>query len=129
MSLLILFNGGSIPSSMSARTDPITGILVEEGLTYSGMAKMRSATVARDFRLFLRWYDGNSALISTTTGATFTGSTSAWTQATVSATSPATATYVVLVLECLSVLGGEVHYWDKLGIFQGANPIWVPHTK
>lgn len=127
MSLLLLFGGGAaLPADMSAKT---TSVMVAGSVTYTASAEFRAATSACSCRVLIRWYDGSNVLISTSTGSSVADSTSAWTAATVAATSPATAVYAVVVAEVLSALtAGEVHYVDKVGLFQGSNPTWVPHA-
>lgn len=129
MSLLLLFGGAVAGTSMSARTPTgLSGLLVAGSLTYTARAEFRAAATPRDCRMLIRWYDGAGALISTSTGTSVVDSTSAWTAASVSDTSPSTATYASVVLEVLDAAAAEVHYADKIGLFQGSSPTWVPHA-
>lgn len=115
---------------MSARTPAgRDGIPVAASTAYTATAQFRAATTTRDCRVLIRWYDGASALISTTTGSSVTNSTSAWTDATATATSPSTAAFASVVAEVLQAAASEVHYIDKLGLFQGSSPTWVPHDQ
>lgn len=126
MSLLLLFGGGGTPpSNMSAAA---TNVLVAASVDYTARAEFRAATDARDCRVLIRWYNGAGGLISTSTGVSVADSTSGWTAASVSATSPSTATYASVVVEVLDAIAAEVHYVDKIGLFQGASPTWVPHA-
>lgn len=114
---------------MSASTRTGTdGVMVEGSTEYTAVAQFRAAATPRDCRVYLVWYDADGAeILPPTDGIAVTNSTSAWTDATVTGTSPADAVYVAVVVAVEDASAAEVHYVDKIGLFlRNSDPLWDP---
>lgn len=92
---------------------------------YTALASFRASTAGRSVNVAIRWYSAAGALLSTSTGSNVTDTTSAWTQASVTATSPGTAAYAGVVLNVLATAAAsEVHWADKMSLAPGASTTW-----
>lgn len=118
--------GGTVvartPNGLNAM--PITA-----GQTYTAVAQVRSAAVARSMRIGVAWVDGAGVYISDAPvgSSAVTSSTSAWTKSILQAvTAPSNAAYAYLTFVIGSVAGaGEIHYIDQVGLWSGTSTDWV----
>lgn len=95
---------------------------VTPGLTYTGFVSTRANTVGRTGRAILIWGPSSGAYASQSNGVIASNSATAWTDYSVTAVAPAGANFVNVIWEDTdgTTLAGEIHYLDKLGIFQGS---------
>lgn len=116
----------SASGDMSAATTTASGVTVAGSTTCTALASFRSAVSARSCRVKIAWYDSTSTIISTSTGGNVADSTSAWTQATVTASSPSNAAYATIIVEVVATgAGSEVHYVDKISLAPGSSTTWT----
>lgn len=119
MSVLLLFGAGVAGSGCTAVTDTGTaGVPVTVGREYMATADFRAATVSRNTRVGIRWYDGAGALLSSTQGAALPDTTTAFYQATCVATAPASAAFAAVYVEVIGASAAEVHYADRIGLME-----------
>lgn len=113
----------------TAGTVIANGMPVTPGQLVGASGWFRAATVARSVQVQIAWFTSAGASISTISGGSLSDSTTAWTQATISATAPATAAFAVLQAQVISPGGaGEVHYLDdpEIGIYPASNDLTTP---
>jgi len=111
-------------SAFSARS---TACAVRPGATISGLASLRASAAGLHFTVGLTWLDSTGAVISTSTGASTAIPNGSFGQATVTATAPATAAAVRLLVTCTdNALNGRVLNLDEAGIFPGTVTTWAP---
>ena len=105
--------------TMSAQTATGTsGFAVVPGQPYTGMVSFKAATSGRSCSVTLTWYTAAGATISSAAGSTVTDTTSGYTQATVTATSPATAARAALTVTVASTgAASEKHTVQQAGVF------------
>lgn len=116
----------SLTASSAANMSAASGFYaVLPSTQYSLGAFFRTAVTARSVSVAINWYDSTHTLISTSTGSTATDSTSAWTQATVTATSPSNAAYATVQVNVVGPANTEVHYVDEVGLFPGSSAAWT----
>lgn len=110
----------------AARTLAGTGLKFQVPNTgnWTFMATVRAATIARSCTLQVRWYTTANTLISTTTVATATNTTTGWTTLRATVAKPATAVYAVIVVQVAAAAAAEVHYVDTIGAFPGTVTTW-----
>lgn len=127
-----LQGGGSLSltslaaGDMRARTPAGATMPVQAGRTYTAMASLRAATAGRSCRVDIRWYDAAGAYLSPSAGSSITDTTTGWTQATLTAAAPSSATYAAVVVLVLATAGaGEVHYVDNISLAPGDSTTWT----
>ena len=102
---------GSINANTSTGT---SGILVTPGQQYTASAWFRAATVGRNGRIDVQWYDAAGANISTTSGTNQAFTTTAWTRITGTHTAPALAAFARPIFSVVGTgAAGEVHNIDN----------------
>ena len=110
---------------MYANTNPVTTYGVQPLQQITAIAYFRTQTSARSCRLELLWYDAGSSFISASNGGSVTDSTSAWTQAFVTALAPVTAAFVRIRVRVISTgAASEVHYVDKIALKHAPSLNW-----
>jgi hypothetical protein len=115
----------SASGDMNAITTPTNQYTVVPLQQITALASFRAALSARSCRVELAWYDASQVLISSSTGANITDSTSGWTAAFVTATAPTNAAYVRVRVKVLSTAAGaEQHYVDKIALKNTASQTW-----
>lgn len=105
-------------------------IPVRANSQYTALASFRQAAVAagRTGRVDMAWYDSTGTIISTVTGSAVALTSTTWAsqQSFITATSPANAAYLVLLL---NVLGGtaanEDTYFDAVSGAPGSSTTWT----
>jgi hypothetical protein len=104
-----------------------SAIPVRPNDNYTASAEVRANTTGRTFRIGIRWFNSGGTYISDSwIGSNITDSSSAWTVARVTATSPSTAAYGCVRIESVaSAVLNEVHYVDKVGLWYGDFPTWA----
>jgi len=109
--------------TISAITDTGTaGAPVSGSTQYTAGAWFRAQTAARSCNVIIRWYDSSGTIISSSSGSTVSDSTSAWTQATVTDTSPSNAVYAAVAVQVASTSSpADPHYVDAVILRAGAS--------
>lgn len=98
---------------------------VNTGQQHQAMASLRANSTGRSWTLGIQWKNSSGAVLSTTTGSAVTDTTTGWTQVTVAGTAPANAVKADLILTGTAIANSEVHYVDKVGLFQASSlPAW-----
>lgn len=92
---------------------------------YTAQATTWPGAANRSFRVSIRWYDSGGALLSTVLGTSVIQVASAWTQASVTATSPATAASAEVMVEVLRPTTDNL-FTVLESSFEGTDPI--PYT-
>jgi hypothetical protein len=92
---------------------------------YSALVSSIAAATSRTTSVSIHWYTSAHVSISTSAGSGVANNTSTWTQATVSATSPATAAFATIVVATTASAGSELQYWDDVGLFLGTVSTWT----
>lgn len=112
------------PGTMGISTSiGVAGVPVVGGGVYSATGFSRAATVARNTSVKFDWYTAAGAYISSSGGSGTVNSTSAWTAHSAQGTAPANAAFAAVVgVVTGTAAGGEVHYFDKFGVYAGAQP-------
>ncbi|MGW6790065.1 hypothetical protein [Streptomyces chartreusis] len=113
-------------TASSAATMSVLGPFVElaEAAPVTVRAQLRAAVTARTCNVRIRFYDeAFTALAGTITG-TVTDSTSTWTEAVATGTSPDGTAYARVEVEVASPANAEVHNADHIGLMYGANAPW-----
>jgi hypothetical protein len=99
---------------------------VKGGAQYTAVCSFKAVTLTRSCNVGIQWIDKNGALISTSTGANITDSTSAWTQAFVTATAPGNAVQASVVVGAAAGGVGEIHKIDAIDLHAGSVVTFVP---
>ena len=87
--------------------------------------QFKAATTGRSCRVRVLFFDNSYTSVGgTLTGSSVSDSTSSWTEATVTGTSPAGATLARVYSEVLSAGASEVHNVDRVGLSHGASVPW-----
>jgi hypothetical protein len=110
---------------MVATTTTATAFAVTPSTEFSATAEFRSAVTARSTAVGIIFRNAAGATISTTYGTAGNDSTSAWTQRTVTASAPATATTAIVAVKVITASTSEVHYVDKIAFHAGDEPFWT----
>lgn len=108
---------------MHCRTSPATAMAVTPSVAYTASAYFRAATDPRSCAMYVQFYDASSAFIlgAAVTGADFLDSTTEWTRASASFTTPSNAAYAeVFTMVRSTGAAGEVHYVDAVMLEQSA---------
>jgi hypothetical protein len=99
---------------------------VQPNTQYTAVVSSLAAVTSRTTSATLTWYTSGDVIIgSPVAGAGVANNTSTWTQATVTATSPATAAYAKVSFGTSASAGSELQYWDCVGLFPGAGTTWT----
>jgi hypothetical protein len=101
-----------------------SGIAVLGSTSYTALASFRSASTARSCNVAIGWYTSAGSLISTSTSSNVTDSSSAWTQALITATSPSNAAFASITVTILST-ASENHYVAEIGLMPGTVSAWT----
>lgn len=102
------------------------GIPVVPATQYSAVVNCSPATTARSFQAIINWYNSAGTFLSASTGSSTAEAASPnWTQATVTATSPAGAAFAAIECIVLSPAANEQHYVDRVGLFHGSSFTWT----
>jgi hypothetical protein len=113
----------STTGSMSAAS---TYYACQPNTSYTALGSFLPGTTSRGVTVGLHWFTSGDVSISTSMGSPVTEATSAvWTQASVTAASPANAAYFQVVVSVASVANAEVHYVDEVGVFPGTVSTWT----
>lgn len=95
------------------------------GVTYTATVDVRSAVTSRDAAAYIQWIDSGNAVISSSPGTFSATATGSFGGRIVSATAPAGTVKARVLGYFQSVVIGEVHYMDKLGLWVGKRTTWV----
>ncbi len=115
------FTVGITSSSPQGDKIPVT-----EGEVYTAVGSARAQSNPRNFRVRIAWYNDANVKLSEIGSPWITDSTTAWTDATLTATAPAGATRAGVVVTWGSYATGEVHYADGFGMWKGSGGTWAP---
>lgn len=115
-----------LTASSAADMSALSGLYAAQPSTaYSAIAFFRAGSTARSVHVDISWYTSGSVLISTTTGTSVSDSSSGWTEATVSGTSPSNAAFAAIRVYVISPASTEIHYVDEVGLFFGTVTTWT----
>lgn len=90
-----------------------SSIPVTQNTQYTFSIFVRSATVSRNMRIFLSWFNGNTFISNSAESPNIASFTTAWTRINVTALAPAGVNYCAPYITILSTAAaGEVHYVD-----------------
>ncbi len=104
-------------------------VAVTAGQTYTFSAYVKSAATPRSVNVLVVWRDGDGNATGTSTGAYSTTSTSDWTRVLVTGVAPAGTFKAQPIITIVSSVASEVHYFDCLGFWEGADGQWsLPGT-
>lgn len=122
-------NTGQGVNAGSPGSNPNGFPTVYGGKSYTATVFVRSAAVARNFKIGLAWWNAANGFISETLSADVLSTTSGWTQLSITLTAPATAAFGhVYVQTSATPAAGEVHYFDEFGLMEGTSNTWgVPY--
>lgn len=88
-------------------------------------AQFLAIATSRNAFLSATFFDANfTSLGNTVIGPTVTESTTTWTTGSMGATTPGNVSYCQILLEWDSVVNGELHNVDRLGVMYGTNTPW-----
>jgi hypothetical protein len=121
-SLKVTASGGGDP--LAYTLDGVAGAVVSAATQYTCRAEFRAATQAREVRVGFDWYRADGTYISSAAGANVNDTTTGWTVASHTATSPALAAFADVYFVVVGPAASEVHYLDRIGIFAGASNAW-----
>jgi hypothetical protein len=115
--------GGSGSPSFYATVS--TGIV--PGQVYTALGSGKGLDSAQSYRMSIVWRDASNASLGTTYGSIVAGSTTAWTQVSVTATAPATAASAILTVFVWTAGGtvGDRHVFDQFQFAAGTSLTWV----
>lgn len=111
--------------TMSAQVPVGSAKSVAASTDYTVIASFRSAVTARSCRVKLYWLDRAGSQISQVLGSTVTDGTGGYTQATLTATSPANAVTARCLVEVVSAAASEVHRVDMVSLHVGSSTTWT----
>ncbi len=97
---------------------------VQPNTEYTGVVSDYAGLAAESITCSLYWEDSSLTEISESNGTAVTDSTAAWTQATVTATSPSNAAYVRLIFSYTASGTSDTKDLDECGLFLGSNTTW-----
>lgn len=97
---------------------------VTVGKTYTAVASFRAAATPRLVRVTLQFRDSVGGDVSFANGVQVTDTTTGWTQAVVTAVATPTSAKVEVSLQVFSSAISEVHYIDKIGVWEGEDTTW-----
>ena len=122
---IMRLTAASAATMSAATTGTVDAYPVTPGQQYTASAYFRTAVTARSCNVKLRWLDAAANTISTSSGSNVTDSTGAWTQATVTATAPESASMVRVIVEVVSPANAEIHYVSAVALNAGASGTWT----
>ncbi len=97
---------------------------VQSNTEYTGVVSDHSGLAAESITAHLYWCTSNLTQIVESNGTAVTDSTTAWTQATVTATSPSNAAYAILIFSWTATGTTDTKYLDECGLFLGSQTTW-----
>lgn len=117
-------NSSSSPSFYTGAASAVLGIV--PGQVYTAFGSGKGLDSAQSYRLNIAWYNGVTA-ISSAYGAITPGSTSTWTQFSVTATAPVGADRCLLTVFVWTAGGtvGDRHVFDQFQVAAGNSLTWV----
>lgn len=122
--------GGFVDDMVATTTDGKEGTPVTVGTSYTAVASYWAKTTARSVKMGIAWFDSTGAALSTDYGTIVSDSTTAWTQATVTATAPANSVTAAVRFHIIAPGASEVHYVDeamlRVTTALGHNTTWQP---
>lgn len=98
-----------------------TGIPVKPSTAYTFSAYSKANFDPRSVTLYINWYDKSGVFVSSVAGSGTTNSTSGWTRASATGTSPSNAAFAVLQINILSAASGEYHFFDAMQFEKGSS--------
>jgi hypothetical protein len=102
------------------------GLPVKGDTYYTGSIRFRAATVGRQSRVQLNWYNSSGTIIGGgTLGPDSLSSTTDWVEARYTMKSAPNAAYVAFAANILGAVAGEVHYVDAMGFWEGQGGAWT----
>jgi len=108
---------------------PIAYSKVVPGRTYSAESTWRTADISRSVQMSFTWRDANFNPITSVSGTKPADTTTIDVRASIEAVAPPGAVSVMMYLGVFvpSTAAGEIHYVDKIGLYEGSLPYtWVP---
>lgn len=122
-----LTRGGFVDVMIATTPTGVSGIACSSSTQYSAVASFRSAATSRNVKVGIAWYTSAGVHLSDSYGSVAADSTTAWTQVTVTATSPGTAAFMAVKLHVAGPpAASEVHYADKVIVRAGSDTTWAP---
>ena len=98
---------------------------ITPGDTYTVTAQVRTNQPSSETAYVgLQWYTSGGAVIDTAIGKVTALSNSAWTQLMTTATAPANASYVRVLLARNAGVAWAYSYWDAIGLWKGVGGQW-----
>ncbi|MDE2104634.1 MAG: hypothetical protein KGL39_45785 [Patescibacteria group bacterium] len=116
----------STPAGAGATTAYTQQYAVLGNTQYTGIISDYAGLAASSVTCSIEWYSdtAGTVLISTSAGTPVTDSTSAWTQATVTAIAPSNAVSARLMFSYTASGVTDLKYLDECGLFLGTNTAW-----
>lgn len=109
--------------ALSAQTPTGTsGFAILPSTQYSALASFRSASTGRSCTAAINWYTAGGALISSSTSGAITDTSSGWTQALITASSPSNAAWAAVTVAVASA--AENHFVTEIGLMPGTDSTW-----
>jgi len=104
---------GTVTSGCGLTDTVQQSIPVTSGMSYTFGYRVYSVSAAKSFKATINWYDYRGNLLSTSTSASATtSSTTSWTLVSVTASAPSTAYFAVPGISTTSAAVGNIHYID-----------------
>lgn len=119
-SLAATYAGASYGDFYASASIPVT-----VGTTYTATGQSYAGSAARAATTNILWFDSGNTYLATSNGTNVTNSTSGWTRHLVTAVAPAGAFYARQFCRVNAAAASEVHYWDELGLWEGAGGQWA----
>ena len=119
-SLAATYAGASYGDFYASASIPVTA-----GQTYTVSGQSYAGSVARAAAAGILWFNSGGTYLATTNGTSVTNSTSGWTRHLATAVAPAGAFYARPFYRVNAAANTEVHYWDELGLWEGAGGQWA----
>ena len=121
---------GSLAVTATAAGAPVAvnspTVTVTSGMTYTALVSSRAAATPQTVTVGIVWVNGSNTVLNTSTGAGVTDSTTGWTQATVTAGSPAGAASAHIVVTWgNAAAANEEHDLDAASIAPGSLTSWT----
>jgi hypothetical protein len=115
-------NGNSSPSFYAVT---VGGLI--PGQTYTAFGSAKALDAAQSYRMAISYQDVSGVLTGTTYGTIVAGSTSAWTQVSVTAAAPPNTDHATITVFVWSAGGtvGDRHVFDQFQFAQGSSLVWV----
>ena len=123
-SLQVTASGGGNGTFFTGLAGAAAGAVpVTAGATYTAAVSLRSAAATASYGVNIAWLDSGGGHISSSASTPGTTSTSAWTDATVTAVAPASAAYAAVGVS-MTAAASSVHYADCFSLHRGAGGTW-----